>query len=97
MADKRSVEIRDLGEYVAVSAPRISPDGKKVIFVHTKMDLEEDTYHNNLWMADLESKKTYQFTSGRGKDKNPSWSPDGSQIMLALLVHFEDLNGRRFP
>ena len=82
MADKRSVEIRDLGEYVAVSAPRISPDGKKVIFVHTKMDFEEDTYHNNLWMSDLETKKTYQFTSGRGKDKNPSWSPDGSQIMF---------------
>jgi dipeptidyl aminopeptidase/acylaminoacyl peptidase len=82
MADKRSVEIRDLGEYVAVSAPKISPDGKKVIFVHTKMDFEEDTYHNNLWMADLEAKKTYQFTGGRGKDKNPSWSPDGKQIMF---------------
>jgi dipeptidyl aminopeptidase/acylaminoacyl peptidase len=76
------VEIRDLGEYVAVSAPQISPDGKKVIFVHTKMDFEEDTYHNNLWMADLETKKTFQFTSGRGKDKNPAWSPDGSQIMF---------------
>ncbi len=82
MADKRSVEIRDLGEYVAVSAPKISPDGKKIIFVHTKMDFEEDTYHNNLWMADLETKKTFQFTSGRGKDKNPQWSPDSSQIMF---------------
>lgn len=82
MADKRSVEIRDLGEITMVSAPKISPDGKRVIFVHTKMDFEEDTYHNHLWMADLESKKTYQFTSGRGKDKNPSWSPDGKQIMF---------------
>lgn len=82
MADKRSVEIRDLGEITAVSAPRISPDGKRVIFVHTVMDLEEDTYHNHLWMADLEAKKIYQFTSGRGKDKGPSWSPDGKQIMF---------------
>ena len=38
LADKRSVEIRDLGEYIAVSAPKISPDGKKIVFVHTKMD-----------------------------------------------------------
>ncbi len=82
MADKRNVEIRDLGEITAVSAPKISPDGKKIIFVHTKMDFEEDTYINNLWMADLETKKTYQFTSGRGKDKNPQWSPDGKQIMF---------------
>jgi len=82
MADKRSVEIRDLAEITAVSAPRISPDGSKVIFVHTKMDLEEDTYHNHLWMADLETKKTHQFTGGRGKDKSPSWSPDGKQIMF---------------
>jgi dipeptidyl aminopeptidase/acylaminoacyl peptidase len=82
MSKKRSVEIRDLGEITAVSAPRISPDGKRVIFVHTNMDFEENTYHNHLWMADLESKKTYQFTGGRGKDKNPSWSPDGKQIMF---------------
>ena len=48
MADKRNVEIRDLAEITMVSAPKISPDGKKIIFVHTKMEFEEDMYHNHL-------------------------------------------------
>jgi dipeptidyl aminopeptidase/acylaminoacyl peptidase len=82
MPEMKKVEIRDLGEIKAVSSPRISPDGTKIVFVHTEMDFEEDTYVNNLWMVDTEKGKPYQFTSGRGKDKNPSWSPDGKTIMF---------------
>jgi dipeptidyl aminopeptidase/acylaminoacyl peptidase len=82
MPEKNKVEIRDLGKIKIVGAPRISPDGSKIVFVHTEMDFEEDTYLNNLWMVDTEKGKPYQFTSGRGKDKNPSWSPDGKHIMF---------------
>lgn len=82
MPEKKRVEIRDLGELEIVSAPRISPDGSKVVFVHTRLDLEEDTYVNDLWMVDTKGGKPYQFTSGRGKDKNPSWSPDGKHILF---------------
>ena len=82
MPDKNKVEIRDLGEIKIISSPRISPDGSRIVFVHSQMDFEEDTYVNNLWMVDAHKGKPYQFTSGRGKDKNPSWSPDGKHIMF---------------
>jgi dipeptidyl aminopeptidase/acylaminoacyl peptidase len=82
MPKKKNVEINDLGKIKILSSPRISPDGNKVVFVHTQMDFEEDTYVNNLWMVDTARGKPYQFTSGRGKDKNPSWSPDGKYIMF---------------
>ncbi len=84
------MEIEDLFQFTGVSAPRISPDGEKIVFIHTKMDPEEDTYHSHLWMADLETKKNYQFTSSRGKDKNPSWSPDGDQIMFTSTLSDEE-------
>jgi dipeptidyl aminopeptidase/acylaminoacyl peptidase len=82
MAAKKLVEITDLDKIKAVSSPRISPDGSKVVFVHTRMDFEKDEYINDLWMADLEYGKVYQYTSGRHKDKNPLWSPDGKSILF---------------
>lgn len=82
MADLKLVEINDLGKIVAVSSPNISPDGSRVVFVHTVMDMKEDEYINSLWMADLAKNKATQYTSSRGKDKNPQWSPDGTQILF---------------
>jgi dipeptidyl aminopeptidase/acylaminoacyl peptidase len=82
MLDKKKVEIRDLGEIKAISDPRISPDGKRVVFVHTEMDFEEDTYQNNLWIFNNGKGKPHQFTSSRGKDKSPSWSLNGKYIMF---------------
>ena len=82
MADKKAVEIEDLSKIVAVSDPRVSPDGDRAIFVHTVMDFETDEYTNTLWMADLKRGKATKYTTGRGKDKNPLWSPDGKQILF---------------
>jgi Tol biopolymer transport system component len=71
MATKKLVEITDLGKIKAISSPRISPDGSRVVFVHTMMDFEKNEYISDLWMANLENGKVFQYTSGRHKDKNP--------------------------
>ena len=83
MPEKKKVEIRDLEKIKMISAPKISPDGSKIVFVHTFMDFDEDKYVNDLWMVKTdEGEKPYQFTRGREKDKNPKWSPDGSHILF---------------
>ena len=82
MPEKKKVEISDLGEFKIISSPRISPDGSRIVFVHTELNFDEDTYDNNLWMVDAVKGKPHQFTAGRGKDKNPSWSPDGKHVMF---------------
>jgi dipeptidyl aminopeptidase/acylaminoacyl peptidase len=80
MVKKRLVEVRDLAKIRAVSDPQISPDGRRVAFVHTTVDFEKDTYINDVWLADPATGKSEPFTQGRGKDKNPRWSPDGKSI-----------------
>lgn len=82
MARKRNVEVRDLMRIRMVSDPQISPDGRQVAFVHTSIDYKKDEYVSNLWLADLETGRVDQFTSGRGKDKNPGWSPDGRSLLF---------------
>ena len=82
MADRKPVEIMDLASIQAVSDPQISPDGGRAVFAHTVMDFEKDEYLSDLWMAELDTGKVYQYTSGRRKDKNPLWSPYGGRILF---------------
>jgi len=69
-----------LGEFRVPSDAYLHPDGERVVFVVTQMDLEEDEYVRQLWLWDGEAAR--QLTSGR-TDHSPRWSPDGS--MLAFI------------
>lgn len=66
-----------IGEYRTPSDPRIHPDGLKVAFVVTQMDLEEDRYVRRIWL--WEGDEARPLTSGPS-DTSPRWSPDGSQL-----------------
>lgn len=67
------------------SAPRISPDGERIVFVTTELDFEKDEYLSDIWMADVKSSIVTQFTAGRRKDRNPVWSPDSRYIAFTSV------------
>ncbi|MBN2334170.1 S9 family peptidase [Candidatus Bathyarchaeota archaeon] len=79
---KRGVKIEDLRDFVFVSDPQVSPDGRRVAFVYTAIDYGEDDYVKHVWMLDTGTGKTVQFTHGVGKDSSPQWSPDGSKLLF---------------
>ncbi len=74
----RRVKVEDLRRFTFVSDPQVSPDGKQVAFVHTKIDYKNDGYVKHIWIWDGE--KSRQFTYGPGQDSNPRWSPDGKSL-----------------
>lgn len=63
------------------SDPRLSPDGKRVAFVVSTPNLEEDRYDRRIWIEDE------PFTSGPG-DTTPRWSPDSNE--MAFLRKMDD-------
>lgn len=67
----------DLGAYRVPSDPRLHPDGERVAFVVTQMNLDEDRYDRQIWLSDGGGARP--FTAGPG-DSTPRWSPDGSQL-----------------
>ncbi len=91
---KSVMAVEDLLALKYVSDPRLSPGGKKVIFVLNYTNPEEMKECGHLWLFDIESGQARQFTFGPGKDSSPRWSPDGKQI--AFISTREDEKQRLF-
>jgi len=66
-----------------VGDPQVSPDGGRVLFTYTTLDMEEDKYHTHIWLHD--GKKPRQFTYGVSSESNPRWSPNGKEILFVTV------------
>ena len=63
----------------AIQDPQFSPDGTRVAFVVSDpLTGQKRTRH--IWMYDLKSKSTRQFTYSDKSETSPRWSPDGTQL-----------------
>jgi len=67
----------DLSAFTTLSDPQIHPDGDRVAFVVSRMNLEEDRYDREIWLWD--GSKARRFTHGPA-DTRPRWSSDGSRL-----------------
>jgi len=66
-----------LGDYRVPSDARLHPDGVRVAFVVSRIDLEGDRYVRAIWLWDGD--RARPLTSGEA-DTAPRWSPDGSRL-----------------
>ena len=66
-----------LGDFRVPSDAYLHPDGERVVFVVTQMDLDADEYVRQLWL--WEGTSARPLTSGRS-DTGPRWSPDGGTL-----------------
>jgi dipeptidyl aminopeptidase/acylaminoacyl peptidase len=66
----------------AVGSPRVSPDGKKIVYTVNEavMTPDKSEYVTQIWMANLDTKQSIQLTYGDKSSTNPKWSPDGNWI-----------------
>jgi dipeptidyl aminopeptidase/acylaminoacyl peptidase len=82
MQKLEEIEIMPLFPMFPVEAPQISPDGSRILFVFSEVNMDEDRYDAQIWLLDLNTKKPLQFTSGEKSASNPRWSPNGDQILF---------------
>jgi dipeptidyl aminopeptidase/acylaminoacyl peptidase len=67
-------------EMYSVASPKISPDGKRVVYEQTRTDWDANAFETNLWIADVATGERHQLTT-TGHSCNPAeWSPDGKWI-----------------
>ncbi|MDI3340033.1 MAG: S9 family peptidase [Sphaerobacter sp.] len=76
----RPIEIEDLARIRYLGDPQIAPDGQRVAYVVTEVDLEEKCYRSAIWVATADGSERVRFTAGQRKDTSPRWSPDGRRL-----------------
>ncbi|MBN1225295.1 MAG: PD40 domain-containing protein, partial [Candidatus Aminicenantes bacterium] len=79
----------DYFDFEWISDPRISPCGKKIVYVRNFADILSDQFYSNLWIVDFDGKENRPLTSGLSHDGSPRWSPDGS-----MIVYISDKDGK---
>jgi acylaminoacyl-peptidase len=70
----------DLWNRHAAADPRISPDGRQVVYVESWNDRAADAACSNLWLASNTGKPPLRLTDGPWRDRSPRWSPDSTRI-----------------
>jgi dipeptidyl aminopeptidase/acylaminoacyl peptidase len=81
---KRPMVVEDLFKFARIADPQISPDGKRVVYQQTTVNLDANKTSTAIMIADVDGKSPPKALTNPGgkKDMHPRWSPDGTQILF---------------
>ena len=60
--------------------PRVSPDGKSIVYVRKSNDIMKDRERSNLWQISIDGKDHRPLYSGLNSIRSPRWSPNGRKL-----------------
>ena len=60
--------------------PRVSPDGKTIVYVRKSNDIMKDRERSNLWQISIDGNDHRPLYSGLNSIRSPRWSPNGSKL-----------------
>ncbi len=75
--NKNFLSAQDLYHIVSVADPRLSPDGRWLAHVRTRIDRATNGYKSAIWLAPTAGGRCRPYTAGDKRDHSPRWSPDG--------------------
>jgi Tol biopolymer transport system component len=67
-------------EWKSAFNPKISPDGKRVVYEVQKTNWEDNAFERNLWIVDSATADSHTLTSAKKSSTNAAWSSDGKWI-----------------
>ncbi len=78
---QRGITAEDYFAFEFLSDPHISPDGKLVAYIVTKIDRAQNRRNSAIWLAATDgSRAPWQFTTNPQSANSPRWSPDGRTL-----------------
>src|SRR5437870_5264227 len=76
----RPMTLVDLLNVPRLSDPRLSPDGREVVYVQTQADWKANKRIGHLWRIPVAGGRAIQLTTGAEGESTPRWSHDGKTI-----------------
>ena len=73
-------EPMDVFDLEWASDPRVSPDGKTVVYVRKSNDIMKDRERSNLWQVSVDGTNHRPLYSGLNNIRSPRWSPNGEKL-----------------
>ncbi|WP_256623670.1 TolB family protein [Methanolobus chelungpuianus] len=58
--------------------PSVSPDGRSIAY------LSKLAGNYDIWVMDVNTRKSVQVTDSKGDESSPSWSPDGTRLIYSF-------------
>src|SRR5262249_17961434 len=73
-------DLDDFEKLVRMSDPQIAPDGRSIVVVVSRANLDKDRYDSELVLIDVASKAQRVLTRDRPEVGQPRWSPTGDRL-----------------
>lgn len=74
------MQAETLWKFGRVSEPKVSPNGKLIVYNVTRYNVSENKGNNDLWLVDINGKDAVQLTNTPFSESNARWRPDGKKI-----------------
>jgi len=74
--------VHDMLAMQRISEPRVSPDGRRIVFTLRTTDLEKNGGKTDLWCVQTDGSGLRRLTSHAAGDHNPCWTPDGNTVLF---------------
>ena len=76
----QSISLQDMNKVVQLLDPQISPDGKQIAVIVSRINLELNRHENQLVVIDIETGEQRVLVSNRFRVIHPRWAPDGKSL-----------------
>jgi dipeptidyl aminopeptidase/acylaminoacyl peptidase len=78
--DTHPFGVRDLVAFDRLAEPRVSPDGRRIVFTVSSLDLDANKRRSDLWLTGVDGAGLRPLTRNDASDSSGTWSPDSRTI-----------------